>query len=71
MNADVLIEKSLRFSQIKIIKFFFKFVRLFFFGTTANDLKKERKSIVNFLSISNFFMGTRFLLFTGEENMKY
>ena len=45
MNADVIIEKSIKFSQIKIVKFFFKIIEAILFWYYSKTFKKRKKKI--------------------------
>ena len=59
MNIDFLIRKTLEFSQIKIIKFFFKFFELFVFWYYNRWFKKKQKINSKFFGYFQFFCGAK------------
>ena len=59
MNADVLIEKSLRFSQIKIIKFFLQIFEGIIFWYYSKQFKKRKKINSKFFIYFQLFYGNR------------
>ena len=59
MNADVIIEKSLRFCQIKIIKFFFQIIESILFWYYSRIFKKRKKINGKFFSYLQLFCGSK------------
>ena len=59
MNIDLLIRKTLEFSQIKIIKFFFQFFELFVFWYYNRWFKKKQKINSKFFGYFQFFCGAK------------
>ena len=59
MNIDFLIRKTLEFSQIKIIKFFFQFFELFVFWYYNRWFKKKQKINSKFFGYFQFFCGAK------------
>ena len=61
MNTDVIIEKSLRFCQIKIIKFFFQIIESILFWYYSKTFKKRKKINGKFFSYLQLFFGSKIL----------
>jgi len=59
MNADVIIEKSIKFSQIKIVKFFFKIIESILFWHYSRIFKKRKKINGKFFSYLQLFLGSK------------
>ena len=59
MNTDVIIEKSLRFCQIKIIKFFIQIFEVIIFWYYSKRFKKRKKINSKFFEIFQFFYGNK------------
>ena len=59
MNADVIIEKSLRFCQIKIIKFFLQIFEIIVFWYYSKQFKKRKKINSKFFVYFQFFCGDK------------
>ena len=59
MNADVIIEKSIKFSQIKIVKFFFKIIESILFWYYSKTFKKRKKINGKFFSYLQLFFGSK------------
>ena len=59
MNIDLLVRKTLEFSQIKIIKFFFQFFELFVFWYYNKWFKKKQKINSKFFRYFQFFAGEK------------
>ena len=59
MNADVIIEKSLRFCQIKIIKFFLQIFEVIIFWYYSKQFKKRKKINSKFFIYCQFIYGNK------------
>ena len=59
MNIDSLIEKSIKFSRIKIIKFFFQIIESIFFWYYSKIFKKRKKINGQFFSYLQLFFGSK------------
>ena len=59
MNADVIIEKSLRFCQIKIIKFFLQIFEVIIFWYYSKKFKKRKKINSKFFIYCQLFYGNK------------
>ena len=59
MNTDVIIEKSLRFCQIKIIRFFFQIIESILFWYYSKIFKKRKKITGKFFSYLQLFLGSK------------
>ena len=59
MNTDVIIEKSLRFCQIKIIKFFLQIFEVIIFWYYSKQFKKRKKINSKFFIYSQLFCGNK------------
>ena len=59
MNADVIIEKSLRFCQIKIIKFFLQIFEVIIFWYYSKQFKKRKKINSKFFTYCQFIYGNK------------
>ena len=59
MNADVIIEKSLRFCQIKIIKFFLQIFEVIIFWYYSKQFKKRKKINSKFFIYFQLFYGNK------------
>ena len=63
MNTDVIIEKSLRFCQIKIIKFFLQIFEVIIFWYYSKRFKKRKKINSKFFDFFQFFYATKISVF--------
>jgi hypothetical protein len=59
MNIDSLIEKSIEFSRIKIIKFFFQAIEAILFWRYSKTFKKRKKIGGKFFSYLQLFCGPK------------
>ena len=72
MKIDPLIEKSIRFSQIKIVKFLVKIIEAILFWYYSKTFKKRKKKLmVSFLAIFNYFVDQNYPLFVEEKDIKF
>ena len=59
MNIDLLIRKTLEFSQIKIIKFFLQIFEVIIFWYYSKQFKKRKKINSKFFIYFQFFCGAK------------
>ena len=72
MNVDTFTKKAIEFSQIKIVKFFFKIIEAILFWYYSKTFKKRKKKLmVSFLAIFNYFVDQNYLLFVEEKDIKF